>query len=102
MNFFGHEPSFWMAIAGATVVKIFTTPYQSLMRTVITVIAAVFSAMVFTDPVLAWLRLDPTTYKAAVAAVLALTGEGLMRFAMGVASDPTKALDWLRAWRGGK
>lgn len=102
MQILGHDPQVWMAIAGATAVKLFTTPYRSIVHAISTVFAAVFAAVVFTDPVLKWMALDPAAYKTAVAALLALTGEGLMRIAMQVAGDPTRALDWLRAWRGGK
>lgn len=102
MNLFGNEPSFWFAVAGATVVKLMTSPYQSLLRAATTVFAALFAAYFFTDPVLDWSRLPPETYKAPVAALLALTGEGLMRVAMQVANDPSKIIEWVRAWRGGK
>ena len=98
---FGHDLSFWISVAGATIVKLLTTPYKSLIHLGLTIFAAVFSAMVFTDPVLAWLKLDPNAYKAAIAALLALTGEGIMRALITVAADPTKALEWVRAWRGG-
>lgn len=101
MNMLHHDLAFWITVGVATVIKLLTSPAGSLLRTITTAIAAIFSAVVFTDPVLAWLGLDPATYKVAVAALLTLTGEGLMRVAMNLASDPAKAFDYLKAWRGG-
>lgn len=98
----GQEPQFWLAVIGATIVKLFTSPYHSLARAASTVFAAVFAAYLFTDAVLHWLDMSPETYKAPVAALLALTGEGLMRVAIQVANEPTKLLEFLRAWRSGK
>lgn len=93
------DPTFWLAIAGAVVVKLASSPYQGLIRTALTIFAAVFSAVVFTDPVLHYLGLDSNVYRHGVAALTALTGEGLMRFAMQAATDPIKIADW---WRKGK
>lgn len=97
---FGHDLSFWIAIAGATIVKLLTSPYSSFMRAVLTVVAAVFSAWAFTEPALDWLGLNPATYKTPMAALLALTGEGLIRILMAGSNDPIKIMEWWRAWRG--
>jgi len=62
----------------------------------------VFSAYFFTQPAMHFLGLDPDAYTTAMAAIMALTGEGAMRFVIGMSNDPAKLLDWVRAWRGGK
>lgn len=100
MNLFGHDPAFWAAVIGATLIKVFTSTYGGIVRLSTMVAAAVFSAFWFTDPVLHVLRLDPTTYRYGVAALLALTGEGLMRMAIGLSNDSTKLIEFWRAWRG--
>lgn len=97
-----HDLAFWLAVGGATVVKLLTSPYGGPIRALATVIAAVFSAYFFTQPAMAALGLDPNTYTTAMAAVMALTGEGAMRFIINVSNDPTKALEILKMWRGGK
>lgn len=99
---FGHDPMFWIAVALATAVKLFTSQYQSFLRAVATVMAAVFSAYFFTDPAINFLSLDPDVYKAAVAALLALTGEGIIRLVIGWSEKPTSFLDFLERWRKGK
>lgn len=99
---FGHDLTFWLAVLGATLIKLFTGPYHSLPRAVVTVFAAVFSAYFFTEPVLHYLEFDPEVYSSAVAALLALTGEGLVRLLIQAINDPSKALDWLKVWRSGK
>jgi hypothetical protein len=97
-----HDVPFWLAVGGATVVKLLTSPYAGFVRALATVIAAVFSAYFFTQPAMHFLGLDPEAYTTAMAAIMALTGEGAMRFAIQISNDPAKLLDWLRAWRGGK
>ena len=97
-----HDLAFWLSVGGATVVKLLTSPYAGFIRALATVVAAVFSAYFFTSPAMAALGLDPETYTTAMAAIMALTGEGVMRFVIGMSNDPAKLLDWVRAWRGGK
>lgn len=97
-----HDLAFWVAVGGAVVVKLLTSPYAGLKPAVATVFAAVFSAYLFTQPAMAILGLDPDAYTTAMAAVLALTGEGAMRLAINISNDPTKAIDILKMWRGGK
>ena len=97
---FGHDLSFWIAVGGATIVKLLTSPYNSFWRAVATVFAAVFSAWAFTEPTVDFLGLHPNTYKTPIAALLALTGEGFMRVVMAGSNDPIKLMDLWRAWRG--
>lgn len=100
MNHFGHDPAFWIAVIGATLIKVFTSPYGGIVRLFTMVVAAIFSAYWFTDPVLDWLKLNPETYRYGVAALLALTGEGLMRMVIGISNEPSKLVDFWRMWRG--
>lgn len=88
---------FWLAVAGAAFIKLMTSPWHSPTRAVITVMAAVFAAWAFTDPVIDWWNLSPDKYRNAVAAVLALTGEGSMRWLIN--ATPERIFD---AWRGRK
>lgn len=97
-----HDLTFWLAAGGATLVKLVTAPYTGLWRAVVTVFAAVFSAFFLTAPMLDLLGLDPEIYTTAMAALMALTGEGIMRWVVGAANEPTKIIDLLRQWRGGK
>lgn len=97
---FGHDLSFWWAVIAAVVVKIVTSQYHSIWRASGTVFAAVFFAYFFTDAAVDWLNLNSETYKAPVAALLALTGEGLMRMAFGWMNNPQFLTDIIRAWRG--
>lgn len=98
----GQGGPFWLAVAGAVLVKLITSQYQSLLRAVATVFTAVFAAYFFTDPALDYLSLSPDTYKAPMAALLALTGEGFMRAIIAGANDPKKIGEVWRAFRGGK
>lgn len=95
----GHDVSFWISVLGATVIKLLTSPYSSFTRAVLTVFAAMFSAYVFTEPMIHWLGLDPLTYTTPMAALVALTGEGLMRTVISFAENPMKAVELYKAWR---
>jgi hypothetical protein len=99
MNFLGQDLNFWWVVAGATLIKVASSPYHSYVRALLTIFAAVFCAYVFTDPVLAWLTLDPATYKSPVAALVTLTGEGLMRMVLNTVNDPTAAIKLWKAWK---
>lgn len=97
-----HDLQFWLAVAGAVVVKLITSEFAGITRAAITVTAAVFSAWVFTNPILDFLDLNPETYQIPVAALAALTGEGFIKMVIRVTAEPQSLLDFIRAWRGGK
>jgi hypothetical protein len=102
MNIFGFDLGMILAVAGATMIKLFTSPSLSWPRSLLTVFMAVFSAIVFTGPAIALLNLDPAVYQVPMAATLTLTGEGLMRFVIATVAEPKKIIEFLRALRGGK
>lgn len=93
---FDINPSFWSAALAAAFIRVATSERHSISRSLIIVAIAIFSAWVGTPPVLAWLNL-PSDYETVVAAVCALTGEGIMRWLINVSKDP---LQLLAMWRG--
>lgn len=101
-----HDLAFWLAVVGATIVKVLTSQFGGPLKLVVTVFAALFSAYFFTGPAMHILGLDPEVYTTVMAAVMALTGEGFMRWFMKLVdtlpSEPGKILDLVRQWRGGK
>lgn len=101
-----HDLAFWLAVVGATLVKVLTSQFGGPVKLVATVFAALFSAYFFTTPAMHFLGLDPEVYTTMMAAVMALTGEGFMRWGMKMVdtlpSDPARILDLIRQWRGGK
>ncbi len=102
MMIFGHDLAFWVAAFGAALVKLWTSPYHSPLRAIVTVAAAVFFAYFFTDAALHRLDLDADVYRNPVAALLALTGEGLARLALQGLQDPARLVEILKLWKGGK
>ena len=86
---------FWAAIGGATLFKLATSPKHSPARTIITVGAAIFSAWLFTDPLLHFMNWEPESYRNAVAGLMALVGEGAMRWFIRVTPDKLISI-----WRG--
>lgn len=91
---------FWIAVAGATVFRILTSPLMPARIAIAGAFGGIFAAVIFTDPLLTYLNANPDTYKVAAAAVLTLTGESIMRLIMNVARDPAKGLDLFNKWRG--
>lgn len=96
----GHDLGFWLTVFGATIIKVVTSTNQSIIKTLTGGFAAIFAAWVFTDPIIHYLAISSDTYTTPVAALLALTGEGLMRAIMGASEDPTKLVSIIKAWRG--
>lgn len=99
------DQSFWITVAGAAIVRLITADYDgpfhlSLLRGVVTAFTAVFAAVTFTEPVLHALSLPADTYKIPMAALMALTGEGLMRMVIRLSADWKQALEILKIWRG--
>jgi hypothetical protein len=101
MNFFGHDLLFWVAAVGATILKILLSPWAGFLRAAISVASALFLAVVFTEALVSYLSLNPDTYRTPVAALVALTGEGLTRWLLQLVDDPKKLVSLFKVWRGG-
>lgn len=101
MELFSIDWKFWAVAVGATIIKVASSPYFSFPRAVLMVFAALFSVYVFTDPLMHWLQLE-VRYRLAMAALIALTGEGLMRMIITGADDPKQFIELLKVWRGSK
>lgn len=97
---FGQDITFWISALGATFVRVATSERHSFIRSIVMVIAGIFAAWAFTQPTLAYLVLDPQTYTIPIAALWALTGEGVMRWFTKTAEDPKSLIDILKLWRG--
>lgn len=89
MNFFGHDWTFWVALIGAALVRVLTSPFHSLLRACAQVFVSVFMAWLFTDPAISYLHLDPLVYRAPVGGLIALTADGIVRAILGWAANPT-------------
>lgn len=101
MLFFGHDIFFWISVAGATFVRVVTSERHSLLRSLFSVFAAVFAACIFTAPSIDYLNLNPMTYTAPVAALWALTGEGVMRWIINASGQPLEFVKSVfNMWKG--
>jgi len=94
----GQDHRFWIAVIGAAAFKVWTS--QSKQRSkwgaALTGAFAVFCPYVFTDPTLAVLGWGEG-YKIIVAAMLTLTGEGIMRWVVNL--TPDKAIELWREFK---
>lgn len=98
MQFLGQDHKFWIVIAGATLFKIMTSKNASPMRAAASIVAAVFCAWAFTDAIVDLFSLDPDTYQNPIAALLALTGEGVMMWL--IRATPESLADFIKKLRG--
>ena len=84
------ELKFWAVVILAATLKMLTSKYESWRKAMITWASGVFTAFVFTAPIVDVLRLEPDTYFIPIAALAALTGESMMRWI--IAMSPEKLL----------
>lgn len=96
---FGQNIAFWITVLGASVVKLLLSPWHGVVPTLVSFAAAVFFAVVFTDPVLAYLNLNPEAYKIGAAAVVALTGEAIAKRVLGILADQNSTFSFIQLWR---
>lgn len=94
------EVRIWLAIIGAVVVKIILSDKLTVVRSTATASAGIFAAWVFTDPFLSVVGWEPDRYRIAVAAMLALTGENLLRRVLDFTSSESMIADLFKMWRG--
>lgn len=87
---------FWLAVAGAILIKLLTSQWYSKKRAVVTVLAAVFMAWIFTDPLIDFMDW-PMSYREPVAALLALTADGTIKWIIRV--TPENILDTWKDFR---
>lgn len=86
---------FWVAMAFAVLIKLRASPTLTRVGAVLTTVAAVTGALVFTKPITAWMGLDAETMQFAVAALVALTCEHVARLVLN-----TTIADAVKMWRG--
>lgn len=90
----------WITVTIAIIFKLITSESLSVIKAIATVISAVFCAWVFTEPVLMFFEMDKETYKLPMAAVLALTGEGIIRWLIKVSNNPNEIFETIRKLKG--
>lgn len=88
---------FILVIAFAVIVKQVLSPFHSLFRSFSTAFAAVFCAYVFTPPITHLLGWTDDNTRNAVAAVLGLTGEHIVRHIIDTGQDPDRGLNRIRS-----
>jgi hypothetical protein len=82
------EALFWIAVCTAISIRIIVSydrqlpRLTSFLRASLSVIIGVFMAVTFTDAILDLRELDPDVWERPVAAVIAITGESIVRFSI--------------------
>lgn len=91
----GQRLEFWIAVAVALIVKIKTTAQLGPVKVVTTIMVAVGAAWVGTE----WTAQRMGIPEPIAAALVTLTAEGVMRWALIAVDDPTRAIDLWKHWR---
>ena len=86
---------FWAAVLLAVIIKLKTSSRLGLWGTITAIASALLSAYAFAEPLSRWLGFSEII----VAALIALTGEGLMRYILIVVNNPEELKEWLRLWK---
>lgn len=94
-SIFGYDYRFWIAVFGAVILKLATSESHSVKKVFITWFTAAFVAWVATEPLIGYLELDAERYTVLTAAVLALTGDSIVKWLMSI-----KPESLIKMWRG--
>ena len=92
---------FWFIVIGIAAFKAATSPTRTPAIMALASASAIFSAMAFSEPVVAYFKVAGTPLEYGVVALVCLTGEHVMRLIVVIASDPVKGFDLWRKWRQG-
>lgn len=85
----------------AIVTRLLISPVQSWRASLAVVASGVLVAVVGTGPLVSYLDFEGQNSQFAVAAVLGITGETLVRHLLSIVNDPSKVKELWIWWRGG-
>ena len=91
-----------ITIGAGLVVKVLLSTSMTAAKIIAASTAGVFVAWVFTDPIIGWVGMDPLLYRVPLAALLALTGEQIVRRLIRYSDKPDELLADIIKFRGGK
>ena len=94
------DPRFWFAVMGAAVAKLLMSEKLRWVQAISTSVVGVFCAYVFTEPVADFLGWTKDGHIFALAAMLTIVGENLLRLVLDASASKTLLADLIRAWRG--
>lgn len=92
---------YWLAICGAAALKVMWSQTLTKYQALLTFLSGVFTAWVFTDVLIAWAGLDVNVYRVPTAAILALTGEQVVRRIIRYSQRPGDLKRDIEDWNGG-
>ena len=99
MQIFNHDQNFWLLVAIAAAIKVVSSKFQSISRSLTMFATSMLFAVVFADPVVDRLGLEHDQYSVAVGVIIALTADGILRVILSYGRYPASFLDRLREKR---
>ena len=94
------DPRFWFAVMGAAVAKLLMSERLRWVQALSTSLVGVFCAVVFTEPLADFLGWHKPHHFYALAALLTIVGENLLRLILDASASKTLFADLVKAWRG--
>lgn len=90
---------YWATIVGAALLKVLMSSTLTFFQAVLSFALGVFTAWVFTEPFIDWVGLNPVVYMTPTAAILALTGEQIVRRIIRYANRPGDLHKDIKTWK---
>ncbi len=90
------SPEFWIAVAIAILVKMRTSAKLTIWQALSTILISLGAAYIGA----AWVEMRTGIPEAISAGLIALTAEGLMRWALKAIDNPRELIDLVKLWRG--
>lgn len=91
---------FWLTVFAAAAIKVSRSGGLKFLPAIATGGTAIFCAAVGTEPAAHYLGIEEPFTKYALAALIALTGEGLIRLAIDLSDNPREIISLWKQWRG--
>jgi len=100
VDWFRENVWFLVSVFGGALLSVFSIDTHSMKEALIRTVCGVFCALTFANPVIDWMKLDPTIYENGVAGLLAISGYSISKIFANISVE--KILKVIKTLRGGK
>lgn len=90
---------YYLAMVAAALFKVVLSKTLTFKQSAVSFALGVFSAWVFTRPLIHWAGLDPEVYMVPTAAIIALTGEQIVRRIIRYSERPNDLKNDIKEWK---
>lgn len=98
-EFLKEQIGFILATVGGLVISVLSSEKHAFSVAATRIAAGLFCSMFLADPFMAYMELNPDTYRNGIAGLFAMMGYSMTRFIANI--DGNTLLEFIRAMRGG-